>query len=378
MADATVTWLTQEAFDRLNAELEHLTGAGRTEIAKKIEAAREEGDLKENGGYHAAKDEQGKIEARIRLLTPAAPQLDGRRGAREPRRRRVGHRRHRQDRSATSDVPARQPRDRRRRATSTSTARQPARHGDPRPEGRRQSPTRRRTARRSRSRSSRSRPTRVVWRAARRRDRQAQKSTSRLEAVVAQPREHQLGVLGAAGLDVQLEFDLADLQAAVVAGVQHLDDVRVGLGDELGDAGELAGAVGQRDAQLQVALRRGETAADDRSIIIGSMLPPVSSTTVGPSGVTSPPGSRRRPRRRPARRRASPARAARAAPCAISSSVTVTTSSTVSRMIAKFSIARLAPTAMPSAIVGERRDLGRARRGRARAGRRRRSRPARR
>ena len=67
--DNSVTWLTQEAFDRRTAELEHLTGEGRTEIAKKIEAAREEGDLKENGGYHAAKEEQGKIEARIRVLT---------------------------------------------------------------------------------------------------------------------------------------------------------------------------------------------------------------------------------------------------------------------------------------------------------------------
>ncbi|GAA1792300.1 transcription elongation factor GreA [Agromyces lapidis] len=66
--DATVTWLTQEAYDRLAAELEQLSTAGREEIAKRIEAAREEGDLKENGGYHAAKDEQGKIEARIRQL----------------------------------------------------------------------------------------------------------------------------------------------------------------------------------------------------------------------------------------------------------------------------------------------------------------------
>ena len=69
MTDTNVTWLTQEAFDRLTAELEHLSGAGRTEIAGKIEAAREEGDLKENGGYHAAKEEQGKMEARIRQLT---------------------------------------------------------------------------------------------------------------------------------------------------------------------------------------------------------------------------------------------------------------------------------------------------------------------
>lgn len=67
--DNSVTWLTQEAFDRRTAELEQLQGEGRLEIAKKIEAAREEGDLKENGGYHAAKEEQGKIEARIRVLT---------------------------------------------------------------------------------------------------------------------------------------------------------------------------------------------------------------------------------------------------------------------------------------------------------------------
>ena len=67
--DDTYTWLTQEAYDRLKAELEHLAGPGRIEIAKKIEAAREEGDLRENGGYHAAKDQQGMQEARIRQLT---------------------------------------------------------------------------------------------------------------------------------------------------------------------------------------------------------------------------------------------------------------------------------------------------------------------
>jgi transcription elongation factor GreA len=64
-----VNWLTQQAYDRLAAELEELSGPGRTEIAKRIEQAREEGDLRENGGYHAAKEEQGKIEARIRQLT---------------------------------------------------------------------------------------------------------------------------------------------------------------------------------------------------------------------------------------------------------------------------------------------------------------------
>ncbi|TFD00641.1 transcription elongation factor GreA [Cryobacterium sandaracinum] len=66
--ETTVTWLTQEAHDRLAAELNTLSTVGRVEIAKKIESAREEGDLKENSGYHAAKDEQGKMEARIRTL----------------------------------------------------------------------------------------------------------------------------------------------------------------------------------------------------------------------------------------------------------------------------------------------------------------------
>jgi len=63
-----VTWLTQEAYDRLKAELDNLSGPARVEIAKKIEAARDEGDLRENGGYHAAKEEQGNQEARIRQI----------------------------------------------------------------------------------------------------------------------------------------------------------------------------------------------------------------------------------------------------------------------------------------------------------------------
>ena len=62
------TWLTQEAYDRLANELEHLLTVARADIAKRIQEAREEGDLKENGGYHAAKEEQGKIESRINRL----------------------------------------------------------------------------------------------------------------------------------------------------------------------------------------------------------------------------------------------------------------------------------------------------------------------
>nr|WP_223184132.1 transcription elongation factor GreA [Streptomyces sp. CBMA291] len=64
-----VTWLTQEAYNKLKDELEYLSGPARTEIAAKIAAAREEGDLRENGGYHAAKEEQGKQELRVRQLT---------------------------------------------------------------------------------------------------------------------------------------------------------------------------------------------------------------------------------------------------------------------------------------------------------------------
>jgi transcription elongation factor GreA len=67
MTGTVVTWLTQEAHDRLQHELDSLV-AHRPVIAAEINARREEGDLKENGGYHAARDEQAKQEARIRHL----------------------------------------------------------------------------------------------------------------------------------------------------------------------------------------------------------------------------------------------------------------------------------------------------------------------
>jgi len=67
--EAPVTWLTQEAYDRLSKELEELI-ANRPLMAKEINDRREEGDLRENGGYQAAREEQGKQEARIvRLQT---------------------------------------------------------------------------------------------------------------------------------------------------------------------------------------------------------------------------------------------------------------------------------------------------------------------
>src|SRR4051794_41437257 len=63
-------WLTQEAFDKLQAELENLRGPVRSDIVARISAARDEGDLKENGGEHPPGEEQGENEA-------PHPQLDG-------------------------------------------------------------------------------------------------------------------------------------------------------------------------------------------------------------------------------------------------------------------------------------------------------------
>lgn len=82
--DANVTFLTQDAYDRLSNELEELI-ANRPAMAQEINDRREEGDLKENGGYHAAREEQGKQEGRIvqlqQLLRTAkvgeAPVSDG-------------------------------------------------------------------------------------------------------------------------------------------------------------------------------------------------------------------------------------------------------------------------------------------------------------
>ena len=74
-SEQTSIWLTKKTFDRLTAELENLQGPARAEIIARISSARDEGDLKENGGYHAAKDEQGKMEARIRQLEEMLSQV---------------------------------------------------------------------------------------------------------------------------------------------------------------------------------------------------------------------------------------------------------------------------------------------------------------
>lgn len=63
------TWLTQDAYDRLTAELAHRKDTERREITQRVEAARQEGDLRENAGYHAAREEASLNEARIAQLT---------------------------------------------------------------------------------------------------------------------------------------------------------------------------------------------------------------------------------------------------------------------------------------------------------------------
>ena len=63
-----VIWLTQVKYDELREELETLKGEGRAEVVQKVSDARDEGDLKENGGYHAAREELGKLDARVAQL----------------------------------------------------------------------------------------------------------------------------------------------------------------------------------------------------------------------------------------------------------------------------------------------------------------------
>jgi transcription elongation factor GreA len=62
------TRLSRDAYERLRKELADLEGRGRVDIARIIERARELGDLSENADYHAAKEDQGRMEGRIRQL----------------------------------------------------------------------------------------------------------------------------------------------------------------------------------------------------------------------------------------------------------------------------------------------------------------------
>lgn len=68
MTEQDTIWLTQDAYDKLAAELEELKGPVRQRIVEQISAARDEGDLKENSGYHAAREEQGRLEGKIKQL----------------------------------------------------------------------------------------------------------------------------------------------------------------------------------------------------------------------------------------------------------------------------------------------------------------------
>src|SRR5690606_33236094 len=86
---------------------------------------------------------------------------------------------------------------------------------------------------------------------------------ARTVAGVPQTRDDEVGVLAAARLHVDLDLDLADLEIEIVTRVAHFDDVRVRLRDRVGDDRELARAVGQRDDDLEVALRGREAAAHD-------------------------------------------------------------------------------------------------------------------
>ena len=66
--ERAAVWLTQAKYDALQAELEELRGPGRAAVVQKVSDARDEGDLKENGGYHAAREELGKLDGRIAQL----------------------------------------------------------------------------------------------------------------------------------------------------------------------------------------------------------------------------------------------------------------------------------------------------------------------
>lgn len=68
---SNVSYMTQEGYDKAQAELEHMKTVGREEVAKAIAEARDKGDLSENAEYDAAKDAQGLLEAKINELEKA-------------------------------------------------------------------------------------------------------------------------------------------------------------------------------------------------------------------------------------------------------------------------------------------------------------------
>ena len=85
MVEQETVWLTRDAYDLLSAELDDLKTVGRPKVSAKIAAAREEGDLSENGGYHAAREEQGQMGGRIAQLAAVLRTAKGGAGARQSR-----------------------------------------------------------------------------------------------------------------------------------------------------------------------------------------------------------------------------------------------------------------------------------------------------
>ena len=118
--------LSRAAYDRLKAEHDDLTTRGRVEIARKIETARELGDLSENGDYHAAKEEQGKMEGRIRHLEALLENAEIVEAGRRRRRSQPGSRRRASATRATTTSSATSSA-RSRSATTTSRSSRPAR-----------------------------------------------------------------------------------------------------------------------------------------------------------------------------------------------------------------------------------------------------------
>lgn len=68
MVDRSPIPMTADGLEKLRAEYEQLTSTGRRDMSRRIQAARELGDLRENAEYDTAKNDQGLMEARIRQL----------------------------------------------------------------------------------------------------------------------------------------------------------------------------------------------------------------------------------------------------------------------------------------------------------------------
>jgi transcription elongation factor GreA len=65
MSDDTAEYLTQEKFEELSKELEHLKTVRRKEVAENLEYAKSLGDLSENADYHVAKEDQAFLEGKV-------------------------------------------------------------------------------------------------------------------------------------------------------------------------------------------------------------------------------------------------------------------------------------------------------------------------